>query len=1053
MLKIKYLTSILLFFTLCSSAQPLPFDQHVVDSIVPQLPLMRDDTNKVKNLIRLSQMYIAKGNGNLVLQYANEADSISKKIQYNIGRIEALGQMAFYHATTGDWPQSIIEINEAFPLTKNENTHWAVYLLNFKFINYSAKNDFKVARMWALRALNHPTFQNLNEMDRWPTYMQLGLSYEWDNQLDSAQYYADILQEYVKKYHHADLEGNTYLLFGNIARKKKQYDEALHYYRLGAPNLLGIAWVYDEQNRADSAIHYAKLALDVAQTRYDPRTILESSQILARHYAKTDPLQSNKYLKLYVDTKDTLFNANKMKELEDIRLNEQRQRFEQIGQAKAFRSKTIQYSLMGLAGLLLISALFFFRNNQIKKVANAQLEKSNVALKIAQTELEDKNRDLEIEAALERVRARTMAMQHSNDLQETALLLFNNVKALGVAVFGCGFNIWDEDRKAATAWMAGENRLQPPFKTSSSEDVFLQIHEATQQGHLLFVKEQSGDVLEKHYRYMSSIPTFQTIMEQMSQTGTSVPAFQIIHCAFFHQGYLMFITYEPVPEAYDIFIRFGKVFEQTYTRFLDLQKAEAQAREAQIEVSLERVRSRTMGMQTSEELADVAFVLLQQIRTLGGNLWGSGFGLCEKDSDLDSFWFANENGVFPPVSVPNTTDPAHKQMFQGWKDGKDFLAVEGSGNVLKSHYDYMISLPEVRQFFQKIIDEGLSFPEWQQWNAAYFKQGYLLIITLEPYPDSDILKRFAKVFEQTYTRFLDLQKAEEQGEQARLDLIQIQTEKKRAENALTILKAAQTQLIQSEKLASLGELTAGIAHEIQNPLNFVNNFSELSVDLVKDLKEEINKPEQDKEYIGELFDDLSSNQEKINHHGKRASSIVKGMLEHSRTSTGERALTDINALADEYLRLSYHGMRAKDKNFNSDYQTDLDENMPKIEVIPQDLGRVLLNLINNAFYAVHQRHLQEPNHTPSVLVSTHYTAPPLGAGGTIIIKVKDNGVGMSESVRAKVFQPFFTTKPTGQGTGLGLSLAYDIVTKGHGGTLEVESTEGVGSEFILKISL
>ena len=272
--------------------------------------------------------------------------------------------------------------------------------------------------------------------------------------------------------------------------------------------------------------------------------------------------------------------------------------------------------------------------------------------------------------------------------------------------------------------------------------------------------------------------------------------------------------------------------------------------------------------------------------------------------------------------------------------------------------------------------------------------------------------------------------------------------------SLNILKATQNQLIQSEKLASLGELTAGIAHEIQNPLNFVNNFSELSVDLVKDLNDEIHKSDIDKEYVEELLTDLTSNQEKINHHGKRASSIVKGMLEHSRASTGVKELTDINKLADEYLRLSYHGMRAKDNSFNADFTTDFDENLPKIEVIPQDIGRVLLNLINNAFYAVKApQPPKEENYVPTVMVSTRLLAPPLGTGGagSIEIRVKDNGTGMSEATKAKVFQPFFTTKPTGQGTGLGLSLAYDIVTKGHGGTLEVNSTEGVGSEFIITL--
>jgi two-component system, NtrC family, sensor kinase len=276
-----------------------------------------------------------------------------------------------------------------------------------------------------------------------------------------------------------------------------------------------------------------------------------------------------------------------------------------------------------------------------------------------------------------------------------------------------------------------------------------------------------------------------------------------------------------------------------------------------------------------------------------------------------------------------------------------------------------------------------------------------------------------------------------------------QRDNKILEKTLSDLKSTQTQLIQKEKLASLGELTAGIAHEIQNPLNFVNNFSELSVDLAKDLKEEIHKSNIDKEYVEELLTDLSQNQEKINHHGKRASSIVKGMLEHSRASTGVKEMTDINALADEYFRLSYHGLRAKDKDFNADFKTDFDENLPKINIIPQDMGRVLLNLFNNAFYAVHERQqLSESlklseSYTPSVFLTTQLI------DNQIVIKAKDNGTGMSESVRAKVFQPFFTTKPTGSGTGLGLSLAYDIVTKGHGGALEVESTEGVGTEFIV----
>ena len=281
--------------------------------------------------------------------------------------------------------------------------------------------------------------------------------------------------------------------------------------------------------------------------------------------------------------------------------------------------------------------------------------------------------------------------------------------------------------------------------------------------------------------------------------------------------------------------------------------------------------------------------------------------------------------------------------------------------------------------------------------------------------------------------------------------LQVKVEERTVElkKSLEDLKSTQSQLIQSEKMASLGELTAGIAHEIQNPLNFVNNFSEVSIDIAKELKEEIEKleiPEKDKEYVNEIIGDLSSNQEKINHHGKRASSIVKGMLEHSRTSSGKKEPTDINALADEYLKLAYQSLRAKDKDFNAILETDFDTTLPKINVVSQDIGRVILNLITNAFYAVNERSKKaESNYVPTVSITTQ-----LIANSQLLIAVKDNGSGIPANIKDKIFQPFFTTKPTGQGTGLGLSLAYDIV-KAHGGELRVKTREGEGSEFIIII--
>jgi signal transduction histidine kinase len=266
------------------------------------------------------------------------------------------------------------------------------------------------------------------------------------------------------------------------------------------------------------------------------------------------------------------------------------------------------------------------------------------------------------------------------------------------------------------------------------------------------------------------------------------------------------------------------------------------------------------------------------------------------------------------------------------------------------------------------------------------------------------------------------------------------------------LKASQAQLIQSEKLASLGELTAGIAHEIQNPLNFVNNFAEVSTEMLDDMKADLSAGKTAE--ATEIADDLQVNLQKINHHGKRASAIVKGMLEHSRTGDAmNRVSTDLNVLADEYLRLAYHGLRAKDSSFNAIMETHFDPDLPKIEVIPQDIGRVILNLINNAFYVVHEKAKQGiVGFSPTVTVSTRLRLRS-ASESAIEITVKDNGNGIPDAIKDKIFQPFFTTKPTGQGTGLGLSLAYDIVTKGHGGTLEVESTPGGGTSFVIQFPI
>ncbi len=274
-------------------------------------------------------------------------------------------------------------------------------------------------------------------------------------------------------------------------------------------------------------------------------------------------------------------------------------------------------------------------------------------------------------------------------------------------------------------------------------------------------------------------------------------------------------------------------------------------------------------------------------------------------------------------------------------------------------------------------------------------------------------------------------------------------QKAKVEKALDELKSVQAQLIQQEKMASLGQLTAGIAHEIQNPLNFVNNFSDVNTELVDEAKQEMKNGKFSD--VDALLDDIKANEEKINHHGKRADAIVRGMLQHSRPSSGQKELTDINKLVEEYVKLAYHGMRAKDQSFNAQIKTEFDSSIGKVNIVAQEIGRVLLNLINNAFYAVNEKERQNlSGYEPTVVVTTKRSVSPGEGLGDVVISVKDNGNGVPQKILDKIFQPFFTTKPTGQGTGLGLSLAYDIV-KAHGGEIKVETKEGEGAKFMIKM--
>jgi signal transduction histidine kinase len=1016
-------------------------------------------------------------------------------------------------------------------------------------------------------------------------------------------------------------------------------------------------------------------------------------------------------------------------------------------------------------------------------------------------------REAQIQLALERIRARTMAMQKSEELAEVSFLLNKQVVDLGIPTRGCAFNIYNEHD--STEWFSNLEGTLPAYKTPR-ENIFLKYYEAGHRGETLLIEEFGKERIKQHYAYLHSLHLLGDDEEVVEKIRNAMPEFQIDHVAFFKYGYLLFITLVPAPEAHDIFKRFAKEFEQTYTRFLDLQKVEAQAREARIEAALERVRSRTMGMQKAEELGEVATILFAEMNTLVENLWTCGFVLCEKNRKEDEWWLSLTNGLIEPFSLPNIGDYAHEMLYKGWEKGKAYRKVTLENKLLQEHYNWLMRIPIARKIFEDMEGSGIPRPNWQCLHAAYFKTGYLVIITEVPCEEEEVFKRFAQVFDLTYTRFLDLQKAEKQARESQIqaalekvrsrslamqspaelievaqllreemgaldvedletssiyiqdessgltecwftikntkdpgkavadqmtikleetwvgrqmrdffqssaektsilmqgknriewirycegksklfgtsnfygetipertyhlykfsngyigaaapgeisseswdllkratavfsfaftrfqdlqraeasarasmrqasldrlradissmrsasdldritplifkeltvlgvpfircgvfiiqekqkiveaylsspegnslgvlrlpyqaseltyqtveawrkgvvyhqhwnkedfirwinqlmeqdqiqdsstyqgaaappesldlhfvpfkqgmlyvgnvsplgedeielvqslakafsiayarfeDFVKLEQAKVEVESAMSELKATQSQLVQQEKLASLGQLTAGIAHEIKNPLNFVNNFSEVSIELVDEAIEERAKSQEarDETLVDEILEDIKSNLKKVHEHGSRANGIVTSMLQHSRGGSGKKEPTDLNALTKEYVNLSFHGMRAGKNPINVDIILNLDPEIKEVSLIKEDFTRVIINLCNNAFDAMRGKKYEdgEPlggSYSPKLRAST------ILKNGQIKISFEDNGPGIPDEIKDKILQPFFTTKKGTEGTGLGLSITHDIV-KAHGGELRVESEIGKGTTF------
>jgi signal transduction histidine kinase len=479
-------------------------------------------------------------------------------------------------------------------------------------------------------------------------------------------------------------------------------------------------------------------------------------------------------------------------------------------------------------------------------------------------------------------------------------------------------------------------------------------------------------------------------------------------------------------EARRVMQRFADVFHLAYTRYQDLQKAEARARDAERQASLDRVRAEIASMRTAEDLQRITPLVWRELTSLGVPFSRCGVFIIDETAEHVRAYLSTPGGdslavLHLPFDIEETTH--------------DTVAHWRSGQVYRDRWDRERFLAWMNNLLEQGLIEASSGyrddpPEQLALHFVPFEQGMLYVGSDAPLSGEqvDLVQALADAFAVAYARYEDFTRLE--------------AAKAEVDAALAELKATQAQLIHSEKMASLGQMTAGIAHEIKNPLNFINNFAEVNEELADELRQAL----QTGEDLEAILADLKQNASLIAQHGRRADGIVRAMMQHASGGKGDRQQTQLNALVEEYVGLAFHGKRAQSTGFNCEVERDYDAAVGEVSIVPQEIGRVLLNLLSNAFDAVNERAGRiNGSFTPTVSVQTRMV------GGRVEVRVTDNGGGIPPSVRDRIFEPFYTTKPTGSGTGLGLSLSYDIVTQGHGGTLEVESTEGQGAIFIVTL--
>lgn len=685
---------------------------------------------------------------------------------------------------------------------------------------------------------------------------------------------------------------------------------------------------------------------------------------------------------------------------------------------------------------------------------NAELE---AEVKERTKELEVRNREAEIEAATQKVRTQAMGMRAPEDIMEVLDILRDEI--LKFELGNIATWIWTvDDEGMITQWdiseFIPENKLVN-FNFTFDPNKYAQIDRHTKEwdsnDKYYAIKYQGSDLENLIKEVIEIDPESGEIFQETVDSENISEYWQA--SARFSKGIIgLDFIQEPSSKVSPILTKMASAFGLAYQRFKDLEKAELQAYESKVEASLERVRGMATAMNHSDDLKQIAEEMFKELEILKIDPLRYGLGMIDGEKKEAELWASTVNDVhhldmLGDVSL--TWHPMLSEAFDAWDAQHEELIYRLEGKELSDYYKQISRVNSHIDNLDKLTDPNTDIVQYCSFFP--FKTGALYAFTQHE-PDEEgrsILKRFANVFEQAYTRFQDLSNAENQA-------VLIKDERDRLEITLKELRATQDQLVQQEKLASLGQLTAGIAHEIKNPLNFVNNFSDLSKELVDEAREEVDSikalgstplPDGALDEIIDLLDHIESNLDTIYKHGTRADNIVKSMLEHSRGGTGRLELTQLNPLLKEYVTLSFHGMRASKNPINVDLNFELNEDVGKVPLIAEDFSRVIVNLCNNAFDAMREKIASEQqDYKPKLTIRTIKT------DDGVSLEIEDNGPGIPTEMKDKILQPFFTTKKGTEGTGLGLSITNDIV-KAHGGKLEVESKENQYTLFRVYLTL